>query len=355
MPRSLAAAGIHTHTQTHTDANTLLAALVAAAFSTVAFAQSPPPPTISLFQKARSEVKAGKYADALTTLAALDAESRKPGMEAERAKLTSPLLFLRGVCEAELDRRAEALADFRAFLAASPNVSLDPSAYPRKSVLLFEEAKRDATKATSAAAAASAGGGTPSLAEAYERFHPDARPAGDGGEEWGKGPVQYLMTDEERRAWDKASDPASRSEVVTHFWAARDPSPDTPANEFRTEFERRVAFADATLGDGERRGSLTDRGRVFLLLGPPTWLGRGPLRAAEDASDVRPDTPGKVLDTQANYRETWHYRRDRLPSQVPFQQVDFIFVTRRGYGSNVLQRDANALATLDAARTGGRI
>jgi hypothetical protein len=77
--------------------------------------------------------------------------------------------------------------------------------------------------------------------------------------------------------------------------------------------------------------------------------------AADDASDVRPDTPGKVLDTQSNYRETWHYRRDRLPSKVPFQQVDFIFVTRRGYGSNVLQRDSNALATLDAARTGGRI
>jgi GWxTD domain-containing protein len=332
--------------------------MVSLSTSALARAQAPPP-TVALFQRARGEVKAAKYSDALATLAALDAESRKPGMEAERAKLTPSLLFLRAVCEAELDQRAEALADFGAFLAGSPNVSMDPAAYPKKAVAAFEEAKRNAAKqggpSAGAPAAGRSGGGPPSLSEAYEKFHPEPRPLGEGGEEWAKGPVQFLLTDDERHAWDRASDAAARSEVITKFWAARDATPLTPENEFRTEFERRVAFADATLGDGERRGSLTDRGRVFVLLGPPTWLGRSPLAAAEDASDVRPDTPGKVLDTQANYRETWHYRRDRLPSAVPFQQVDFTFVTRRGYGSNVLQRDANVLSTLDAARGPRRI
>ena len=42
---------------------------------------------VALFQKARGEVKAGKCHDALATLAALDTESLKPGMEGERAKL----------------------------------------------------------------------------------------------------------------------------------------------------------------------------------------------------------------------------------------------------------------------------
>jgi GWxTD domain-containing protein len=328
--------------------------LLLAASSTAA-AQSPPaPPTVALFQKARAEVKARKFSDAMTTLAALDAESRKPGMEAERAKLEPSLLFLRGVCEAELDKRPEALSDFGAFLATSPNSSMDPSAYPKKAVALFEEAKKTSAPSKPPGASRSESG-MPSLAEAYERFHPEPRPAGEAGAEWGKGPVQFLMTSEEKRAWETASDAASRSEVITKFWALRDPTPATPENEFRAEFERRAAFADATLAEGERRGSLTDRGRVFVLLGPPTWLGRSSLLGGEDASDVRQDAAAKLLDTQANYRETWHYRRDRLPSAVPFQQVDFTFVTRRGYGSNVLQRDANALATLDAAKAARRI
>lgn len=329
--------------------SSLAAALLAA--SLVSSAQTPPP-TVALFQRARQEVKSGRFSEALATLSSLDTESRKPGMEEERRKLQPALLFLRGVCEAALDQRDEALADFRSFLVVSPNSSLDPSAFPKNAVVLFEEARKGEGGAPASAGAPAA---SLSLEQAYTRFRPDARPAGAGvGEEWGNGPVRFLMSEEEKRAWERASDAASRSEVVTKFWAARDPTPETPENEFRAEFERRAAFADATLGEGERRGSLTDRGRVFVLLGPPTWLGRSGLGAAEDASDIRPDTPGKVLDTQANYRETWHYRRDRLPAGLPFQQVDFTFVTRRGYGSNVLQRDANALATLDTARGPGR-
>ena len=38
-------------------------------------------------------------------------------------------------------------------------------------------------------------------------------------------------------------DPVSRSEFVTAFWKARDPRPETVENEFREEFEKRVAFA----------------------------------------------------------------------------------------------------------------
>jgi len=37
---------------------------------------------------------------------------------------------------------------------------------------------------------------------------------------------------------------------------------------------------------------------------------------------------------------------------VPYQQVDFDFITRTGYGENVLQRDSNTLNTLEAARKG---
>jgi hypothetical protein len=61
--------------------------------------------------------------------------------------------------------------------------------------------------------------------------------------------------------------------------------------------------------------------------------------------------PGtRMTDSAANWREVWHYRRELLPGGVPYQQVDFEFITRKGYGTNVLQRDSAALTTLDAAR-----
>jgi hypothetical protein len=61
--------------------------------------------------------------------------------------------------------------------------------------------------------------------------------------------------------------------------------------------------------------------------------------------------PGnKILDSAANWREVWHYRRELLPKGVPYQQVDFEFITRHGYGKNVLQRDPAPLAALEAAR-----
>ena len=54
-------------------------------------------------------------------------------------------------------------------------------------------------------------------------------------------------------------------------------------------------------------------------------------------------------DGSSNWREIWHYRRELLPKGVGYQQVDVEFITKRGYGVNVIQRDPATLATLGAA------
>jgi hypothetical protein len=55
-------------------------------------------------------------------------------------------------------------------------------------------------------------------------------------------------------------------------------------------------------------------------------------------------------DAANNWREIWHYRRELLPKNIGYQQVDLEFITRQGYGVNVLQRDQSTLATLGAAK-----
>lgn len=87
--------------------------------------------------------------------------------------------------------------------------------------------------------------------------------------DFGKGPAQWIMTSEEQRAWRAVRTEEQARDFVDLFWARRDPTPGTPLNEFRLDFEQRVAFADKTFLEPGRRGALTDRGRTLAVLGFP--------------------------------------------------------------------------------------
>lgn len=93
---------------------------------------------------------------------------------------------------------------------------------------------------------------------------PPARYAG-----WANGPVKWLMTGEDRKAWRAINNDAAAREFIALFWARRDPTPGTPENEYRDELDHRVAVADIVFTRNGTRGALTDPGRVYLVLGPP--------------------------------------------------------------------------------------
>jgi GWxTD domain-containing protein len=329
-----------------------------------------------LFQKAKEQFRLGSYDVALATLSDVERESEKPENQAYRSSLRPGLAFYQGACLAALGRDQEAREQFGVFLAFSPNASLDPGAFPKKVIALLEEARREARRPRDETQEDS------SISAAYRAYvRSDDRHPRELSEDWADGPVRYLLSADERRAFSQLSDPVSRSEFVTNFWRARDPKPETTENEFREEFEKRVAFADTHFTEGELRGSLTDRGMVFVLLGAPTYVGRRPIKTGEDTGDPsgmarysRNDVtlvektmgsgtaatnvvidnmtgPSNLMpDALARWREVWHYRREVLPRDTPYQQVDFDFITSKGYGKNVLQREAAALNTLEAAR-----
>jgi GWxTD domain-containing protein len=313
-------------------------------------------PVQELFQKTKAQVKAGSWDDALKTMTALDAEAAKPGNEAFHKQLEGPLAFYRGVCEANLGQADKARASFQVFLGVQPNASIDPAMYSKKAVAAFDEAR----KASAPPDAAS--GGSPSLFAAYQEFKPPPNISDPPDEKWAEGPVQWLMTAQEKKTWAGLQAGADRVEFVEKFWQARNPTSDSADNAFKTGFERRAAFADAHfVQDEKKRGSLTDRGMVFVLLGPPTYGGRKPIRSDEDVDEqsgmtfkpvdqrVSPEIL-KAPESNPNHQEVWHYRRELLPKGVGYLQVDVVFITRKGYGINVLQRDSPTLTTLDAAR-----
>ena len=330
-----------------------------------------------LLQKAKEQFRLGAYVQSLATLDALEAESLKEEHEKDRSKLTPVVAFYRAASFASLGRGPQAREQFEIFLAFQPEVALDPAVYSKKIVVALEEAR----KALRARGQEPAPPGANTLMLAYSSFHrPSVEAEENLGEEWAEGPVRFLLTADERRGYARLLDPVTRSEFVTSFWKERDPKPETASNEFKDEFDRRVAFADSRFTQSETRGSLTDRGMVFILLGPPTYIGRKPLTAGDDANDSsalfrfrrsdvriaaqpvgsrkdqvarvdRVTGPGSTVnDAASNWREVWHYRREHLPAGVPYLQVDFDFVTKQGYGENVLQRETQVLDTLDRAK-----
>jgi GWxTD domain-containing protein len=339
----------------------------------------------SLFYRAKEQFRLASYVQSLATLDAIEKESENPGNEAYRSQLAAPLAFYRGACHAALGHAEEAQKYFELYLTYQPNATLDPSLYPPRVIAALNEARKSAQQNDQKAnrPAPDEPAETGSFAAAYRAFKYDGQTSDGADDNWADGPVRYLLTSQQRSDYARLSTLAERSEYVTEFWKAHDPHPETPENEFRMEFERRVAFADRRLGQQEARGSLTDRGMLFVLLGPPTWVGRKPLEVGDDTADPQgmsryssfeagqalkgssPSQAAAVLasmsgpantipQSEGNWKETWHYRRELLPSGVSYQQVDFLFLTRQGYGVDVLQRDAVALTTLDAAKSATR-
>ncbi len=97
--------------------------------------------------------------------------------------------------------------------------------------------------------------------------------------------VQYIMTGEERKIFLELPD-SERAAFQEEFWKRRDPEPETPENEYKTEYLQRVERAGAMFHGEGRPGWLTDRGRIFILFGPPSERMTYPMDAAGFCREV---------------------------------------------------------------------
>jgi len=79
--------------------------------------------------------------------------------------------------------------------------------------------------------------------------------------------VRYLITKQERKAFINLPI-TERKSFTEEFWKKRDPSPDTEVNEFKDEYFKRIDEANHLFTEGSP-GWLQDRGRIYILLGPP--------------------------------------------------------------------------------------
>lgn len=82
--------------------------------------------------------------------------------------------------------------------------------------------------------------------------------------------VSPIITKTEKDVFLKLNTDQERDKFISLFWSRRDPMPDTRENEFYQEYMKRVRFSDINFGHASfKKGSQTERGYFYLLLGPP--------------------------------------------------------------------------------------
>jgi GWxTD domain-containing protein len=91
---------------------------------------------------------------------------------------------------------------------------------------------------------------------------------------WLNEDVAYIITGEERAAFERLQADEEREHFIEQFWQRRDPTPGTAANEFKEEHYRRIAFANEHFA-WKVPGWKTDRGRIYITYGPPDDISVG--------------------------------------------------------------------------------
>lgn len=80
--------------------------------------------------------------------------------------------------------------------------------------------------------------------------------------------VRYIITRKEKKVFYNLL-PSEREKFIEQFWKKRDPDPDTEINELKERYFSRIEEANHLFKEGATPGWLQDRGRIYILLGPP--------------------------------------------------------------------------------------
>ena len=71
---------------------------------------------------------------------------------------------------------------------------------------------------------------------------------------WLNQDVRWIITPEEQSAFKQLSNDEERDQFIEQFWLRRDPTPDTPENEYKEEHYRRIAYANEHFPAGKPVG-----------------------------------------------------------------------------------------------------
>jgi GWxTD domain-containing protein len=123
--------------------------------------------------------------------------------------------------------------------------------------------------------------------------------------------ARYIATPEEINRYKQLKGEEAKRKFLADFWGKRDPDKSTPINEMKIEYFKRVEYANQHFSVGNKEGWKTDRGRVYIMYGPPDEYERHPSEV-----DSKP-------------YEIWYYHNIE-------GGVEFVFVDKSGFSDYIL-------------------
>ncbi len=119
---------------------------------------------------------------------------------------------------------------------------------------------------------------------------------------WLNEDVGYIISNEERMAFSSLRTDPERDAFIEQFWLRRDPTPGTFENEFKNEHYRRIGYTNGKFMSASRAGWQTDRGRIYIMYGPPDEIESHPAGGTYD----RPIQEGGGTTSTFPF-EIWRY------------------------------------------------
>ena len=143
--------------------------------------------------------------------------------------------------------------------------------------------------------------------------------------EWCDSPEAYFLTTQERGQCESLISKDEVDKFVQNYWTSH-------GDKFRRDLMARIDAADKYFSMKDRKGSTTERGRVFIILGSPTRQTDNRTTTAQGGFGTNIGGANSI-ERQAVVRTEWFYRKDRLPQELGVPELDIFFQTDvlRGY------------------------
>jgi GWxTD domain-containing protein len=151
--------------------------------------------------------------------------------------------------------------------------------------------------------------------------------------DWGDSPQAYFLTFVERVEWARVLSKDQANQFIAEYWARH-------GEAFRAELQKRIVAADKYFGLPERRGSETEKGRVFIILGSPNRENtiRQSSRGGGFSTGGSTGLAGpNSLEQGALVVTEWQYKADRLPKELDVPELVVRFQTDISRGEQVIE------------------
>lgn len=127
----------------------------------------------------------------------------------------------------------------------------------------------------------------------------------------------YIISEDERKVFKALRSDEERESFIDQFWARRNPDPRSASNPFKEEHYRRIAYANERFYSGIP-GWKTDRGRIYIMYGPPDEKEDHPTGGSYD----RPFNEGGGSTTTYPFEKWWYRHIDGIGDDIEIEFVD---------------------------------